>query len=131
MDPDFAMLADSAWIDVTGPTLIAFHPTTSNELLEKDQDLASALDDLSYHVGVAMDSLYAQGYAVHYRNVDSVFLRSGAERWSFTPPADSGKVGYVFTDTTGRVAALYRARILVDLVAVAREFRSTGQIRQP
>lgn len=130
-DSEFATVPDSAWIDVTGPTLIAFHPATNNELLEKDQDLASALDDLAYYVGIAMDSLHAQGYTVHYCNVDSVFLRSPTHRWRFAPSADSNRFGYVFTDTTQRVAAIYRVGGSVDLLAVAHEFRTTGQIRQP
>jgi hypothetical protein len=129
VNPEFAAVPESAWVNVTGPTLIAFHPATSNELLEKDQDLASALDDLAYHVGTAMDSLYANGFTVHYRNVDSVFLRSGTHHWKFTLPRDSSRMGYVFTDTLRRIVPLFGVRGHTELIASAHEFRQTGQVR--
>ena len=129
VDSGFASVADSDWVDVKGPTLIGFHPIRTNEQLERDADLATVLDDFAYHIGTAMDSLIAAGFTVHYRGGDSVFMRSGANRWRFVRPADSADVGYVFTDTAGRQAIAYGVRTYVDLIEYVHEFKRTGQLR--
>lgn len=126
---EFATVPESAWVNISGPTLIAFHPTTSNEILEKDQSLASALDDIAYGIGTAMDSLHANEFTVHYRHIDSVFLRSGAHRWKFNPARDSSDMGYVFVDTLRRTATIYGVLGFTEVIAYAHEFRQTGQIR--
>jgi hypothetical protein len=110
-------------VEVRGPTLVAFHPVTSNEALEADTALAIALDDLAYHIGTAMDSLVAAGFRVHYSSGDTVWMRAGRVRSRFVRSPDSATVGYVFTDTTGRRAVIYGVRTYVDLVTYAHEFR--------
>lgn len=60
----FAFVPDSAWISVVGPTLVGFFPVKSNAEIDADGDLATVLDDFSYHLGTAMDSLQAQGFVV-------------------------------------------------------------------
>ena len=129
VDSGFAAVADSAWVDVNGPTLVGFYPIRTNEQLEKDESLATALDDFAYHIGTAMDSLYAQGFTVHYRGGDTLWLRTTSKRWRFLRDADSADVGYVMTDTARTVATLYGVRGYVDLIAYAHEFRSTGRLR--
>ena len=128
IDSGFAAVAESAWVDVSGVTMIGFYPIATNEQLEKDQDLAAALDDFAYHIGTAMDSLIAAGATVHYRGGDTLWLRSGPRRWRFSRNADSSDIGYFFTDTTARSVALYGVRGFTELTAYVHEFRRTGRI---
>lgn len=128
-DSGFSRVADSAWVDVTGLTLVGFHPTTTNEQLERDQDLATVLDDFAYHIGTAMDSLIALGVTVQYRAGDTVWMRSDRTRRVFVRAADSANVGYVLTDATGNSAILYGVRTYVDLIEYVHEFKSTGRVR--
>lgn len=69
---------------MTRPTIVAFYPIVSNDSLAKDEGLAAALDDLSYHIGSAMDSLIAAGvrteadlvaYAHEFRRTDAIATR--------------------------------------------------------
>lgn len=129
IDSGFASVADSAWVDVSGPTLVGFFPIRSNEQLERDPDLATALDDFSYHIGTAMDSLFAAGFTVHYRGGDTLWLRNAASRWRFVRTPDSSDVGYVLSDSLRNVAVIYGVRTYVDLVEYAREFKRTGTVR--
>lgn len=128
-DSMFAAVADSAWVPVEGLSLIAFYPIASNDSLEADEGLATALDDLSYHIGSAMDSLMAVGFTVHYRGGDTLWLRTGTKRARIVRMRDSASVGYVFADTLGRRTLLYGVRSNIDLIEYAHEFRATGQIR--
>ena len=128
-DSGFATVSDSAWVDVKGPTLVAFYPVRTNEQLEKDEGLATALDDLAYHIGTAMDSLYAQGFTVHYRGGDTLWLRTPTHRWRFIRDADSAEVGYAWSDSARNMTILYGVRGNVDLIEYGREFRATGRIR--
>lgn len=125
----FLVVPDSAWISVDGPTLIAFHPVVSNDSLEADEDLASALDDLAYHMAGVMDSLEAIGFRFAYRGGDTVWLRTGARRDRVIRHPDSGEIGYVFADTAGRSAIVYRVRTSDGLLEFGHEFRVTGGIR--
>lgn len=127
-DSGFSRVPDSTWVDLSGTTLIAFHPIVSNDSLQRDAGLASALDDLAYHLGSAMDSLLAMGVSVHYRGGDTLWLRRGAWRLRFIRAADSATVGYVFADTAGRWTALYGVRNDLDLVHGARAFARAGAV---
>lgn len=129
IDSGFATVSDSEWVDVKGPTLVGFYPIRTNEQLEKDEGLATALDDFAYHIGTAMDSLYAQGFTVHYRGGDTLWLRTPTHRWRFVRDADSADVGYAWSDSARNMAILYGVRGNVDLIAYAHEFRNTGRIR--
>jgi hypothetical protein len=128
-DSGFTAVAESAWVNVTGTILIGFHPVVTNEQLEKDEDLAAALDDFAYHIGTAMDSLTAAGATVHYRGGDTVWMRSGAARWRFVRSRDSADIGYVFTDSLRRLAPVYGVRTHQDLIEFVHEFRRTGAVR--
>jgi hypothetical protein len=129
IDSGFLSVSDSEWVDVKGPVLVGFYPVRTNEQLERDADLATALDDFAYHIGTAMDSLYAAGFTVHYRGGDTLWLRSPPARWRFVRPADSADVGYVMTDSARNMAVMYGVRTYVDLIEYAHEFKLTGQVR--
>ena len=122
-------MPDSAWVHVNGLTLIGFYPITTNEKLALDPDLATALDDFSYHIGTAMDSLEANDVVVHYRGGDTLWLRSTTGPWQVVRAADSSDVGYVLSDTTRNTAIIYGVRTYVDLIEYVHEFRRTGRIR--
>jgi hypothetical protein len=126
---EFAAVPESAWVAVNGPTLVAFYPLVSNDSLEADQGLATALDDLAYHIGTAMDSLMAAGFMVQYRGGDTLWLRMPREHARVVRDADSAIVGYVFADSLGRRAMIYGVRSHLDLVEYAHEFRRTGSLR--
>ncbi len=127
-DPGFATAPDSAWVAVEGPTLIAFYPVVSNEMLEADAGLATALDDLAYHLGTAMDSLMAAGFTVHYRGGDTLWLRTGSSRSRVVRARDSATVGYLFADTLGHRTAVYGVRTYLDLVEYGHEFKRAGTL---
>src|SRR5688572_25198155 len=129
MDSGFTSVSDSAWVDVHGLTLVGFYPIRTNDQLERDADLATALDDFSYHIGTAMDSLHAAGFTIHYRGGDTLWLRSASARWRFVRPPDSADVGYVMSDSARNMAVMYGVRTYVDLIEYAHEFKRTGQVR--
>ena len=129
VDSAFASVSDSVWVDVKGPTLVGFYPVRTNEQLERDSGLATALDDFSYHIGTALDSLQAAGFTVHYRGGDTLWLRSGASRWRFVRSADSADVGYAMADPARNMSVMYGVRTYVDLIEYAHEFKRTGRVR--
>lgn len=129
VDSGFAAVSDSEWVEIKGPTLIGFYPVRTNEQLERDAGLATALDDFAYHIGTAMDSLYAAGFTVHYRGGDTLWLRTATARWRFVRPADSAEVGYVMSDSARNMSVMYGVRTYVDLIEYAHEFKRTGQVR--
>ena len=126
VDSGFASVPESAWVEVRGPTLIGFYPVVSNEQLEADEGLATALDDFSYHVGAAMDSLLAAGFTVHNRSGDTLWIRTGRVRSRFVRDPDSASIGFVLTDPLGRRAVIYGVRTYPDLVSYAQEFKRSG-----
>jgi Domain of unknown function (DUF4386) len=128
VDSGFASVPDSAWVSLTGPTIVAFHPVVSNDSLARDEGLAAAMDDLAYHLGSAMDSLTALGVAVQYRGGDTLWLRHGPWRLRFIRAADSATVGYIFADTAGRWTARYGVRNDIDLERDAHLFARTGTL---
>ena len=128
VDSAFPGVPDSAWIELTGPALIAFYPVASNEELEADEGLASTLDDLAYYLGTAMDSLVAAGIRVSYHAGDTVWLRAGHDGTRFVRHPDSAAVGYLYADTSGHRAVVYGVRTTGDLLDDARRFARTGRL---
>ena len=126
----FATVPDSAWITITGPTLIGFYPLVSNEQIEKDEGLATVLDDFSFHLGTAQDSLRAAGFTVHLLGGDTLWLRTGTDRSRVVRDRDSSTVGYLFADTLLRRVFVYGVRGGIDLVVYAHEFKRTGTVKQ-
>lgn len=129
VDSGFATAPDSAGVLVKGLTLVGFYPVMSNAQIDADEGLATALDDFSYHLGTAMDSLLAAGFAMHYRGGDTLWLRTDKTASRFIRAADSATIGYLFADTLGRRAVVYGVRTYVDLIEYAREFKATGTLK--
>lgn len=127
-DSSFASVPDSAWISIRGVTLIAFYPIRTNEELERDEDLATVLDDFSYHLGTAMDSLTAAGVSVHMHGGDTVWLRSDSGHWRWIRPMDSADVGYLLSDDRRRTAILYGVRTTDELIESVKEFGQLGTV---
>lgn len=113
---------DSVLVAVDGPTLVAFHPVVSNDSLERDEDLAAALDDLAYHVAGAMDSLVPVGFRFAYRGGDTVWLRIGADQVPVIRDRDSADIGIVLADRSGRREIHYGVQTSDRLVELARAF---------
>lgn len=122
-DPALATVPESSWIRIDSLTLIGFYPVRSNEQLDADEDLATALDDFSYHLGTAMDSLRVRGVAVHLHGGDTLWLRTRDARWRWVRPADSADIGYVLVDSTRRQVVLFGVRTWIDLPAEVDAFR--------
>lgn len=110
--------------------LIAFHPSVSNEQIEADEDLATVLDDLAFHVGSAMDGLAAAGVSVHYHAGDTVRLVAPTPT-VWVRPADSADVGFLFVDAGGNRAAVFGVRTNVELVELATAFARAGRVVPP
>ena len=103
--------------------MVGFFPVRSNAEIDADDDLATVLDDFSYHLGTAIDSLQAQGFVVTMEPGDTIWLRSSTDRWRFVRPADSAIVGYYLTAPDKRSRVIYGVRTSQDLIQFAREFR--------
>ena len=119
-------LEDSPVIEVVQPTLIGFHPLVSDSMLERDENLATVLDDFGYHLSSAMDSLRAQGFVVDTRITDTLYFRSAGRSWSWVRADDSARVGYVLTMPSGQVRTIYGVRTNIDLITVADSFARTS-----
>ncbi|WKW12831.1 hypothetical protein Strain138_002141 [Pseudogemmatithrix spongiicola] len=113
---------DSLQIDVAQLTLIGFHPFATDSMLERDEALATILDDFGYHLSGAMTALRDSGWVVDTRIADTLHFRSSGRTWTWIRPADSVNVGYILTDSTGRIRTLFGVRTNIDLVIVADSF---------
>lgn len=113
---------DSLIIEVAQPTLIGFHPFATDSMLERDEELATVLDDFGYHLSGAMAALRDSGWMVDTRIADTLHFRFGGRYWSWIRPADSAYVGYVLTEPAGRIRALFGVATNSDLVTVADSF---------
>lgn len=109
-------------------TLIGLYPIRTNEELERDEDLATVLDDFSYYLGTAMDSLTAAGVTVHMHGGDTVWLRTDSSRWRWIRAPDSAEVGYLLADERRRTAILYGVRTTDELIEDAKAFAQTGTV---
>ncbi len=118
---------DSVVIDVAQLTLIGFHPFATDSMLERDEALATVLDDFGYHLSGAMSVLRDSGWMVDTRIADTLHFRAGARYWSWVRPADSAYVGYVLTEPSGRIRALFGVATNSDLVMLADSFARGSQ----
>lgn len=127
----FTTVPESAWVDVQGPTVIGFFPRVSDDLLQRDRDLAELLDHLSFNLGIATDSLEAHGFRVTMRSGDTLWLRGPARKWRFVRGADSALVGFYFAVPDGRDTVYYGSGVEINLVAYADAFLRRPEGRAP
>ena len=97
---------DSTWIDVVGPTLIAFYPASATTLIDSSSDDATALDDFGYHLASAHDSLRALGFRVVSVGSRTLHVVHGATATTFRVPRDSADLGFYFV-APGRDPVVY------------------------
>lgn len=119
---DSTRAADSAAVHVHGPTLIAFFPTVTQAQVDSSDDLATVLDDFTFHLGSANDSLTKLGFVVIDRPHGTFLIVDGAGSRQITPALDSADVGYVFIAPGRRDHLAYGVMASLDLVEAARTF---------
>jgi hypothetical protein len=107
---------------VHGPTLIAFFPGVSQAKVDSSADLATVLDDFSYHLSTAMDSLRALGITVVQHPAGIIDLIEAHGRRQFVPAKDSADVGYAFVAPGRRNQVYYGVMTNSDLITKARAF---------
>jgi len=118
--------SDSAAVLVHGPTLIAFYPDATQTHVDSNPDLATTLDDFSYHLSTAADSLRALGITVVQHPAGVIDLIDAHGRRRLVPAKDSADVGYAFVAPGRRNQLYYGVMTNSDLIAKARAFlRST------
>jgi hypothetical protein len=128
VDSGFATVTESDWVTVSGPTLIGFYPLGSKAPAERDEGLSTALDDFSFHLSTAGDSLKAAGFAVELRGGDTLWLRTASDRARIIRAPDSSTIGYLFADTLRHRVILYGVRSNVELVDYAHQFKRSGTL---
>jgi hypothetical protein len=120
--PDSPALVDSTTVLVQGPVLVAFYPAASQEAVDSSEDLATVIDDFSYHLSTAMDSLRALGITVTERPVGQIRLSEGGRAREFLPAKDSADVGYLFVIPGQPDRVQYGVMTNSDLVDAARHY---------
>jgi hypothetical protein len=105
----FAAIPDSVWIEVTGPTMIGFYPRPKNddERIGGESGVAHLLDQYTFNIGMATESLEVLGFRVTDRSGDTLWLRGPAKKWRFVRDADSALAGFYAASPDGRHAVRY------------------------
>jgi hypothetical protein len=112
---------DSTWVDVRGPTLIAFvGPTSTAD--SGNADLAEALGDFSYHLGTADSSLRSLGFRITVLESRRFYVVRGARVDTFTVPKDSADIGYYLVAPARAPAVSYGVQTNSDLIDAARHY---------
>lgn len=117
---------DSTWVEVRGPTLVAFWPARAQAALDSGGDDATALDDFGYHLASADSALRALGFRIVGVEGRRFHLVSGGWAAAFAVPADSADVGYYMIAPGRAPAVSYGVRTDDDLVATARQYLAAG-----
>jgi hypothetical protein len=100
----FAAIPESVWIDVQGPTMIGFYPQprNSDELVGGDGGVAHLLDQYTFNLGMARESLEVLGFRVTERSGYTLWLRGPMRKWRFIRDADSALAGFYAASPDGR-----------------------------
>ena len=97
---------DSTWVDVVGPTLIAFYPASATAEIDSSSDEATALDDFGYHLASAHDSLRALGFRIVSVGSRTLTVVNGGATTTFRVPRDSADLGFYYV-APGRDPVVY------------------------
>lgn len=113
---------DSMAVRIHGPTLISFYPTVTQAQIDSSEDLATVLDDFSYHLSTAQDSLRAMGFTIvdHPPGTIRIVDASGSRDIVLAP--DSAEVGFVFVAPGRRDRVMYGVMTGGDLIDAGRKF---------
>jgi hypothetical protein len=112
---------DSTWVEISGPTLIAFSPP-STSAADSSQDVETAMDDFGYYLASAQDSLRAAGVRVVSVESRTLHVVDAGRATAFRVPPDSAELGYYLV-APGRAAEVqYGAQSDIDLIEWTRRY---------
>ncbi len=124
-----AVPRDSTWVEVTGPTLIAFYPPSAATVIDAGDDAATALDDFGYHLASAIDSLRALGVRVESVGSRVLHVVQGGRTTVFTVPRDSADIGYYLV-APGQAPVVYHGVLAdADLIDAAQRYLHAARPR--
>ena len=113
---------DSTWVEITGPTLIAFFPPDVSAQIDAGGDEATALDDFGHHLASATDSLRALGVRVVGVGTRTLHVVQDGRTNVFAVPRDSADLGYYLVAPGRPPLVQYGVLSDTDLVDVAQEY---------
>lgn len=116
---------------VTGPVVVPFLKTVSQAEVDKDEDLATALDDFQYYLAPAAEALQKLGYTMHDIMADHITVKSGSETIQVPIEQGQGSLGYFFFAPGQPAVTCYGVMTDVDILAAAKEYKSgkTSELR--
>jgi hypothetical protein len=114
-----------------GPTVVAFYPAVTQTQVDSSADLSTVLDDFSYHLSTATDSLRKLGFRIVERPHGAIRLLNGTSSREVTPARDSADVGYLFASPGRQDRIWYGVMTNADLIDAAREFLELPSRRRP
>lgn len=109
-------------VHVRGPTLITFYPTVTQAQVDSNEDLATVLDDFSFHLSAARDSLLALGFTIIDHPPGIVRVIDGAAARDIALAPDSADVGFVFVAPGRQDRVLYGVTTGIDLIDAGHKF---------
>ena len=112
-----------------GPTLIAFYPNAPQAQVDSSEELSTVLDDFSFHLSTARDSLAAQGFTTVERPGRLFTVVEGTQARTIAAALDSADVGYVFVAPGRRDRFYYGVMTNSDLIEMAHRFLSETPVR--
>ena len=126
---DRTAVPDSVVVRVHGPTLISFYPTVTQAQIDSSEDLATVLDDFSYHLSTAQDSLRAMGFTIvdHPPGTIRIVDASGSRDVVLAP--DSADVGFVFVAPDRRDRVMYGVMTSSELIDAGHKFLAAAPSR--
>ena len=111
---------DSTAVVLRGPTLVAFSPSATEAQIDSSEALATILDDYSFHLSQAADSLRALGVAVNERTTGPVVvIDASGDKRLLVPRPDLARIAYAFVAPHARDTIYYGVMASSDLVAAA------------
>lgn len=118
---------DSTAVVLRGPTLVAFSPSATQAQIDSSEALATILDDYSFHLSQAAESLRVLGITVNERTTGPIVVvdASGNKRL-LVPRPDSARIAYAFLAPRARDTIYYGVLASSDLVAAAHTLLRTN-----
>ena len=120
---------DSTAVHVHGPTLISFYPTVTQAQIDSSEELATVLDDFSYHRSTAQDSLRAMGFTIVDRPPGTVRIDGASGSRDIALAPDSADVGFVLVAPDRRDRVMYGVMTGSELIDAGHKFLAGVPIR--